>query len=180
MYCVYDSPLGEITIAADERSVIRLSIAGQTPAADGDLTTLDRSRPLQLAKIWLDQYFSGRVPDVDVPIDARGSAFRRGVWQALCEIPYGHVTTYGDIARKIARNKGVDRMSAQAVGGAVGHNPISIIIPCHRVIGSDGSLTGYAGGIGLKEKLLEIEGMALPLPSHLSSRPKTDSTHHER
>ena len=108
---------------------------------------------------WLDRYFAGGRPSLcELPLAPAGSEFRQGVWSILCEIPYGEVTTYGDIAKKVAARMGNKSMSAQAVGGAVGHNPISIIIPCHRVVGSNGSLTGYAGGIKTKIKLLELEG----------------------
>ena len=109
------------------------------------------------AKRWLDIYFTGKEPDFTPPLHPIGSAFRRSVWEILLQIPYGQTTTYGEIARQLAKKQGLDRMSAQAVGGAVGHNEISIIIPCHRVVGADGSLTGYAGGIGKKETLLELE-----------------------
>lgn len=109
------------------------------------------------AKRWLDVYFSGKVPDFTPPLHPVGSAFRRSVWEILLQIPYGQTTTYGEIARQLAEKQGLPRMSAQAVGGAVGHNEISIIIPCHRVVGTSGSLTGYAGGISKKEKLLELE-----------------------
>ncbi len=110
------------------------------------------------AKRWLDRYFAGERPTIsELPLAPRGSEFRQGVWDILCEIPYGEVITYGDIAKKMAVKMNKKRMSSQAVGGAVGHNPISIIIPCHRVVGSNGSLTGYGGGIGTKIKLLELE-----------------------
>ena len=110
--------------------------------------------------VWLEQYFRGERPELaKLPLAPKGSAFRMEVWKLLCRIPYGEVTTYGELAKEIAETRGVKRMSAQAVGGAVGHNPISIIIPCHRVIGSDGSLTGYAGGVELKRALLEHEGV---------------------
>lgn len=109
------------------------------------------------AKRWLDVYFSGKVPDFTPPLHPVGSAFRRSVWEILLQIPYGQTITYGEIARQLAEKQGLARMSAQAVGGAVGHNEISIIIPCHRVVGTNGSLTGYAGGISKKEKLLEME-----------------------
>ena len=109
------------------------------------------------AKRWLDIYFTGKKPDFTPPLHPIGSAFRRSVWEILLQIPYGQTTTYGEIARQLSKKQGLERMSAQAVGGAVGHNEISIIIPCHRVVGADGSLTGYAGGIGKKEKLLELE-----------------------
>lgn len=108
---------------------------------------------------WLDLYFSGREPGFTPALNPMGSAFRRTVWEILLKIPYGKTTTYGQIAREIATARGLAKMSAQAVGGAVGHNEISIIIPCHRVIGAHGSLTGYAGGIDRKIKLLQLEGV---------------------
>lgn len=108
---------------------------------------------------WLDLYFSGREPGFTPALNPVGSAFRRAVWEILLKIPYGRTTTYGQIAREIAAARGLAKMSAQAVGGAVGHNEISIIIPCHRVIGAHGSLTGYAGGIDRKIKLLQLEGV---------------------
>lgn len=108
---------------------------------------------------WLDLYFSGREPGFTPALNPAGSAFRRAVWEILLKIPYGKTTTYGQIAREIAAARGLAKMSAQAVGGAVGHNEISIIIPCHRVVGTHGSLTGYAGGIDRKIKLLQLEGV---------------------
>jgi methylated-DNA-[protein]-cysteine S-methyltransferase len=111
-------------------------------------------------KSWLDRYFAGQRPDASaLPLAPIGGAFRQSVWDILRRIPYGKLTTYGEIAREIAAASGKTGMSAQAVGGAVGRNPISIIIPCHRVVGANGSLTGYAGGIGTKVKLLELEGV---------------------
>ena len=109
------------------------------------------------ARRWLDIYFTGREPDFLPPLHPVGSVFRQAVWKILLQIPYGKTTTYGEIARQLAAQQGLERMSAQAVGGAVGHNEISIIIPCHRVVGTNGSLTGYAGGIDKKIKLLELE-----------------------
>ena len=105
---------------------------------------------------WLDLYFAGYVPDFTPPLHPAGSAFRKSVWDILLTIPYGQTLTYGDIARQLAAQQG-GRVSAQAVGGAVGHNPISLIIPCHRVVGTNGSLTGYAGGLEKKVQLLELE-----------------------
>lgn len=114
---------------------------------------------LQDAKCWLDEYFDGKCPEIErLPLAPEGSDFARSVWKRLCQIPYGQTVTYGEIAKEIAAQRGIARMSSQAVGGAVGHNPISIIVPCHRVIGSGGDLTGYAGGIDIKRKLLEHEG----------------------
>jgi methylated-DNA-[protein]-cysteine S-methyltransferase len=114
------------------------------------------------AKDWLDSYFTGKKPDPsELPLAPVGGTFRQGVWSILRSIPYGEVTTYGDIAMRMAAKLGKTTMSAQAVGGAVGHNPISIIVPCHRVVGSNGSLTGYAGGIAIKVRLLEHEGVEM-------------------
>ena len=112
-------------------------------------------------KEWLIIYFSGKEPDFCPPVHMTGTPFQLSVWKILQQIPYGKTVTYGEIAKEIAREKGLSRMSAQAVGGAVGHNKISIIVPCHRVIGKDGSLTGYAGGIDKKMKLLDLEGVKL-------------------
>ena len=109
------------------------------------------------AKRWLDIYFTAKEPDFLPPLHPTGSEFRKAVWEILLQLPYGQTTTYGEIARQLAKKQGLARMSAQAVGGAVGHNEISIIIPCHRVVGTNGSLTGYAGGIHKKEQLLELE-----------------------
>ena len=113
--------------------------------------------PLTEAKRWLDVYFSGKMPDFMPPLHPIGSDFRQEVWALLLQIPYGQTVTYGELARQLAEKQGRPRMSAQAVGGAVGHNKISIIIPCHRVVGTGGSLTGYAGGIDRKVKLLALE-----------------------
>ncbi len=106
---------------------------------------------------WLDIYFSGREPEFQVPLHVTGTEFQHKVWKLLCAIPYGQTITYSAIARQIAATDGAERVSAQAVGGAVGHNPVSIIIPCHRVMGSNGSLTGYAGGLEKKAALLKLE-----------------------
>jgi methylated-DNA-[protein]-cysteine S-methyltransferase len=115
---------------------------------------------LAQARAWLDAYFAGQRPDVgDLPLAPQGSAFRQAVWALLRAIPYGQTTTYGDLARALAAQSGQTRVSAQAVGGAVGHNPLSIVVPCHRVLGRGGSLTGYAGGLDKKVKLLTLEGV---------------------
>ena len=115
-------------------------------------------RILIKTKKWLDEYFNGKKPEItELDLAPIGSEFAKNVWEILCEIPYGKVTTYGEIAKKMAKIMHKEKMSAQAVGGAVGHNPISIIIPCHRVVGANGSLTGYAGGIDKKIYLLKHE-----------------------
>ena len=155
----YDSPLGGILLAADEIGLAGLWFDGQKYfASDLPAERVEQDTPaLSEAKRWLDIYFTGREPDFTPPLHPIGSAFRRDVWEMLLQIPYGQTITYGGIARQLAAKRGLPRLSAQAVGGAVGHNEISIIIPCHRVVGTNGSLTGYAGGIDKKVKLLELE-----------------------
>lgn len=155
----YDSPLGGILLAADAVGLTGLWFDGQKYFARGlSSEREERELPVLLeAKRWLDIYFTGKEPDFLPPLHSIGSAFRRSVWEILLQIPYGRTTTYGEIARLLSEKRGLTRMSAQAVGGAVGHNEISIIIPCHRVVGTNGSLTGYAGGIDKKVKLLELE-----------------------
>lgn len=155
----YNSPLGGILLAADEIGLTGLWFDGQKYfARDLPAEHVEQNTPvLSEAKRWLDIYFTGRKPDFTPPLHPIGSVFRQAVWEILLQIPYGQTTTYGEIARQLAAKLGLPRMSAQAVGGAVGHNEISIIIPCHRVVGTNGSLTGYAGGIDKKVKLLELE-----------------------
>ena len=155
----YDSPLGGILIAADEAGLTGLWFDGQKYFANQLPAEHTRQETPILAetKRWLDVYFSGREPDFTPPLHPAGSPFRQAVWDILLEIPYGQTATYGQIARQLAVERGLARMSAQAVGGAVGHNEISILIPCHRVVGMSGSLTGYAGGLSKKVKLLELE-----------------------
>ena len=154
----YASPLGEMTLVSDGTALVGLYFDGQKYAAEGlDATRTQKNLPIfEEARRWLDVYFSGRKPDFTPPTAPAGTAFQQSVWEILRTIPYGETTTYGAIAQRIEQNTGC-RMSAQAVGGAVGRNPISILIPCHRVIGADGSLTGYAGGLDKKESLLRIE-----------------------
>ncbi len=160
--CTYDAPVGMLTLAAGEDGLKGLWIKGQKYFL-GTLTSPLRegaNRHLDEAVAWLDAYFAGEQPPLDaLTLAPEGSRFRQVVWQLLCQIPYGQVTTYGQLAKEAAKRLGKQRMSAQATGGAVGHNPISIIIPCHRVVGADGSLTGYAGGIDKKIALLEHEGV---------------------
>ena len=155
----YESPLGGITLASDGTHLTGLWFDGQKHFPDApDARHEERSLSVfGEADHWLDVYFSGREPDFTPPLRMKTTAFRKAVWEILLTIPYGQTMTYGEIAGRIAKRMGIPRMSAQAVGGAVGHNAISLIIPCHRVVGSDGSLTGYAGGIGKKVKLLQLE-----------------------
>lgn len=155
----YDSPLGIALLAADEVGLTGLWFDGQKYFA-GSLPAehMEQETPiLAEAKRWLDIYFAGSQPDFFPPLHLTGSLFRQSVWEMLLQIPYGQTTTYGEIARQLAKKRGLARVSAQAVGGAVGHNEISVIIPCHRVVGTNGSLTGYAGGMDRKVKLLELE-----------------------
>ena len=155
----YNSPLGGILLAADEIGLTGLWFDGEKYFADHlPAEHVERETPiLAETKRWLDIYFTGKEPNFLPPLHPTGSAFRQSVWEILLQIPYGKTTTYGEIASKLAEKMGLSRMSAQAVGGAVGHNEISIIIPCHRVVGTNGSLTGYAGGIDKKRRLLELE-----------------------
>ncbi|MDO5401455.1 MAG: methylated-DNA--[protein]-cysteine S-methyltransferase [Eubacteriales bacterium] len=158
----YTSPIGEILLAARENALVGLWLAEQKYYL-GSLKEPMEEKPdtqiLLAAKNWLDRYFSGAQPAIsELNLAPSGSVFQKAVWAALCEIPYGELTTYGAISHKVAAQLGKSQMSAQAVGGAVGHNPISIIIPCHRVVGTNGSLTGYAGGIDKKIWLLRHEG----------------------
>ncbi len=155
----YPSPLGSLLLAADDTGMIGAWFAGQKYYARGLVGDyLQRSSPiLQQASAWLDLYFAGCAPDLSVPLHLIGTDFQRSVWQSLLQIPYGQTTTYKAIAQQIAAARGLPAMSAQAVGSAVGHNPISIFVPCHRVIGSDGRLTGYAGGLARKTALLQLE-----------------------
>lgn len=159
----YLSPVGTLTLCSNETKLLGLWIEGQkyfggtiqeNLMKKNDLTILENS------KKWLDMYFSGNKPSLtDLSLAPMGGEFRQAVWKVLCSIPYGEVLTYREIGKQVAEHLGKNTMSAQAIGGAVGHNPISIIIPCHRVVGSNGSLTGYAGGIQNKIKLLKHEGV---------------------
>lgn len=157
----YASPVGLLTLASDGDNLNGLWLENQKHFAENfpEVWVADAHLPVfEATKKWLDDYFSGQQPAIThLPLAPIGSEFRQAVWRLLQEIPYGQVMTYGEIAKKIAAEMGRKTMSSQAVGGAVGHNPISIIIPCHRVIGSDGNLTGYAGGIENKIKLLTLE-----------------------
>ena len=155
----YSSPLGDILLAADSVGLTGLWFEGQKYfALNLDKEHEEKEIPLFVqTKRWLDIYFSGKEPDFSVPLHVTGTAYQNQVWELLLAMPYGQTTTYGELARRIAGKRGEKHMSAQAVGGAVGHNNISVIVPCHRVVGTNGSLTGYAGGIDKKIKLLELE-----------------------
>jgi len=157
--CSIETPLGAMTAAARNDALIGLWFLGQKyyPLAAGDWRC-EPERPIfQALRHSLSRYFSGEEAADQPPLAPQGTPFQMTVWRELLKIPYGETTSYGQIARAIARQAGVESMSAQAVGGAVGHNPISILIPCHRVVGSDSRLTGYAGGVERKEALLRLE-----------------------
>ncbi|AMC94255.1 hypothetical protein AOC36_09775 [Erysipelothrix larvae] len=164
IYCTtYQSPLGTITLGCDETDhLVGLWFEDQKYFGGvwrDQLHTLDNLEVFKRCTAWLDAYFRGENPSINtLPLNPIGTPFRRDVWDILMEIPYGQTRSYGEISRILAKRKGLDSMSSQAVGGAVGHNPLSILIPCHRVISTDGSLTGYAGGIDRKIYLLELEG----------------------
>ena len=157
----YTSPLGEVILTSDGTALTGLwfedeNFADEMPASfytEKDLPVFAQTDR------WLDIYFSGREPHFTPALSAQGTSFRNAVWDILLTIPYGQTMSYGEIASLIASQRGIARMSAQAVGGAVGHNPISLIIPCHRVLGTDGSLVGYGGGLDRKQKLLKLEGI---------------------
>lgn len=155
----YESPLGGIILAADEIGLTGLWFEGQKYfSLYLDKENEERELPVfEQTRKWLDIYFSGNEPDFKLPLHFTGSAFQNEIWEILCQIPYGQTTTYGTIAKQLAQKKGLARMSAQAVGGAVARNGISVIVPCHRVVGGNGSLTGYAGGIDKKIALLKME-----------------------
>lgn len=157
----YKSPIGNLLIASKDNKLIGLWIENQKYYLSNFKEEMKISNDIEIlvkTEQWLDRYFNGEKPNInELEIELTGTEFRKSVWDILKNIPYGEVVTYNDIAKELAKQKGIKRMSAQAVGGAVGHNPISIIIPCHRVIGTNGSLIGYAGGIEKKEYLLKHE-----------------------
>lgn len=147
----YTSPLGGILLTSDGEALTGLRFAEDTPSAESALPVFaDVCR-------WLDLYFRGEMPGFTPPLHLHGTPFQRAVWDLLRAIPYGETVTYGDLARQIAAQRGIAKMSAQAVGGAVGRNPVAIIVPCHRVVGARGEMTGYAFGVERKRKLLAIE-----------------------
>lgn len=154
----YASPLGAITLASDGEGLTGLWFSGQRHYGAGlSPDAIWDEKPFRAVKRWLDVYFSGAQPDDLPPLCPQGTPFQRAVWRLLLEIPYGETTTYGALTRELARQSGSGRVSAQAVGQAVGRNPIAIIIPCHRVLGANGALTGYAAGVERKQWLLALE-----------------------
>lgn len=159
----YESPLGILTLCCDEKNLMGLWLTEQKYSesfVDKQAAEREDMSVFHTVRQWLDRYFAREKIGIEgIPLAPQGSDFRQQVWKILCEIPYGEVITYGEIAERIAQQRGVPKMSAQAVGGAVGHNPISIIIPCHRVVGANGNLTGYGGGIEKKIQLLTLEGL---------------------
>ncbi len=166
----YHSPLGRIVLAADDIGLTGLWFEGQKHfGLYLDAEHEERDLPLfEQTKHWLDAYFSGKEPDFKPPLHFLGTDFQNEVWELLCAIPYGTTMTYGEIAMRIAERRGISKMSAQAVGGAVGRNEISVIVPCHRVLGANGALTGYAGGLDRKIALLRLE--------HALDKPKASSS----
>lgn len=157
----YDAPYGRYMMAAEDGALTGVWLEGQK-YFPSDLPEPSGEEPEIFARTrrWLDAYFAGQQPEVSaLPLSPRGSDFAQSVWQLLLEIPYGQTVTYGQLAKRLAEQRGLAQLSAQAVGGAVGHNPISIIIPCHRVLGAKNRLTGYAGGLDVKTFLLKLEGI---------------------
>lgn len=163
----YLSPIGGITLSSDGESLTGLWFDGQKHFGD----TLPQNYEEEELPVfgqavrWLDTYFCGQAPGFTPPLLMQTTPFRKAVWEIMLTIPFGKTMTYGEIAQKLAEQNGLKKMSARAVGGAVGHNPISLMIPCHRVIGANGSLTGYAGGIRKKAYLLTLEGVDLASPN---------------
>lgn len=156
---VYKSPFGEILFVADSVGLVGVWFDKEKYfAANSSVKHQEMDLPVfEKTRKWFDAYFKGEIPTTYVPLHFTGTKFQNEVWKLLCDIAYGQTTTYGDIAKKIAKKYGIKKMSAQAVGGAVSRNKISIIVPCHRVIGVNGNLTGYAGGIDKKIFLLKLE-----------------------
>jgi len=164
--CTIDTPLGPITASAENEALTGLWFIGQKyyPLRTAEWINDPEYPVFAVLRRHLADYFSGKDNRncwPDLPLAPVGTPFRQAVWNLLLKIPFGQVTTYGEIAKCLARSQGLPSMSAQAVGGAVGHNPISILIPCHRVVGSDKTLTGYAGGLDKKASLLHLEGANL-------------------
>ncbi|ABA90235.1 methylated DNA--protein cysteine S-methyltransferase [Syntrophotalea carbinolica DSM 2380] len=158
--CTIDTPLGIMTAAADDGKLAILRFCGPKGLFTDTANCAERpDNPVLVAlRAWLDDYFDGKRPRPNLPLEPRGTPFQKAVWEILKQVPYGATITYGEVAKKLAAARGLASMSAQAVGGAAGRNPIAILIPCHRVIGADGRLTGYAGGLDKKQALLQLEG----------------------
>ena len=156
----YPSPIGNLLLVGDDMGLCEIWFNRENKSIDIIKAKYEEKETpvLKQGKEWLDIYFSGKAPDFMPKLHLKGTEFRLAVWELLLQIPYGKTTTYGEIAAKIAAQRGIDRMSAQAVGGAVGHNPVPVIVPCHRVVGADNSLTGFGGGMDIKCRLLELEG----------------------
>lgn len=160
----YSSPLGELRLTSDGEALTGLWFTGQRHAPEKSKSpeqeTLQSNRlppTIEMAIQWLDVYFSGQAPGFTPPLHMAGTPFQKAVWELLLTIPYGQTRSYGALAAQLAEKPGISRMAAQAVGGAVGRNPISLIVPCHRVVGANGRLVGYAGGLDRKAKLLALE-----------------------
>lgn len=165
IYANLKSPLGDMTAAAEDNKITGLWFDGQKYyPKDTRSWVYEPEHPVFIRlHQWLRDYFKGKKNLALPELQPKGTEFQKAVWEVLLQIPYGSITTYGEIAKKIAASRGQDTMSAQAVGGAVGHNPVSILIPCHRVVGTNGSLTGYAGGLDRKTALLQLEQVDLAL-----------------
>ena len=166
--CIIKTPLGQIQAASEDGALRGLWFIGQKyfPSDSGNWINKPDDPVFISLKTWLEDYFTGNKPKITFPLSPPGTDFQQAVWKLLRKIPYGRTTTYGTIAKQL--NAGGIKASAQAVGGAVGHNPVSILIPCHRVMGADGSLTGYAGGLEKKQALLELEGISGFLPGFVA------------
>lgn len=165
VYSWLDTPMGPMLAASEHEALTGLWFSGQKhfPKETGTWLHQPELILFQQLQQWLGHYFAGNPQPLELPLRPQGTAFQQEVWQLLMEIPLGKTATYGELAKKIAEHRGLSSMSAQAVGGAVGRNPLSVLIPCHRAVGADGSLTGYAGGLRRKQGLLALErGEALP------------------
>lgn len=162
VYDTYESPLGTIILTADEQGLTGIHFKNAPDAPEGLEDKLPKAQDnefIQEGKHWLHGYFEGRHLGWRPPLHLKGSEFQNQVWKALLTIPYGKTVTYGDVAKEVAKERHMEKMSARAVGGAVGSNPVALIVPCHRVVGANGSFTGYGGGLKRKVKLLELEGV---------------------
>lgn len=162
VYDTYESPLGTMILTADEKGLTRMYFKGAPDAPEGLENKLSKAQDnefIQEGKHWLHGYFEGRNLGWRPPLHLKGTDFQQQVWKVLLNIPYGKTVTYGDVAQEVAKARHMDKMSSRAVGGAVGSNPVALIVPCHRVMGVSGSFTGYGGGLQRKVKLLELEGV---------------------